>query len=123
MIPLARVAAAGAALLAGQAWSASSDLPALITKPTAESRAEVARAVSTALNRAGVPLAEDALVRESILVVEGAHPRAIGGAPATGRETRRPEHFRLVKSGLRCVLVHEESGHRFTLPSTKCSPR
>ena len=120
----ARVVAAGvAALLAGPAWPAPSDVPALITKPTAESRAEVARAVSQALNGVVVPLADDALVRESTLVVERARPRAIDGAPAPGRESRRPEHFRLVKNGKQCVIVHEESGHRFTLPGTTCAPR
>ncbi len=124
MIPRVRVALVGvAALFAGQTWSVSSDMPALITKPTAESRAEVARAVSKALNGAVVPLAEDALVREGTLVVERARPRAIGGAPAPGRETRKPEHFRLTKDGTRCVLVHEETGQAFTLLSTTCWAR
>jgi len=124
MIPRARVVAAGvAALLAGPTWSASSDVPALITKPTAESRAELARAVSQALNGIAVPLADDALLREYTLVVERARPRAIEGAPVPGRESRRPDHFLLVKNGKRCVLVHEESGRRFTLRSTTCAPR
>jgi hypothetical protein len=124
MIPRACVVAAGvAALLAGPTCSATSDAPALITKPTAESRAEVARVVSQALNGVAVPLADDALVRENTLVVERARPRAIDGAPVPGRENRRPDHFRLVKNGKRCVLVHEESGRRFTLPRTTCAPR
>jgi len=40
-----------------------------------------------------------------------------------GRETGRPDHFRLVKSGSRCVLVHQETGRRWTLESATCSPR
>jgi len=124
MSPRARVVAAGvAALLARPARPATADVPALITKPTAESRAEVARAVSKALNGIAVPLADDALLRENTLVVERARPRAIDGAPVPGRESRRPEHFRLVKNGKRCVLLHEESGRRFTLPGTTCAPR
>jgi hypothetical protein len=120
MIPLAPIALA-AALFAGPSGSASADVPALIAKPTAESRAEIARLVSRALRGAAVSLADDAFVRESALVVERARPRAIEGAPAVGREARRPDHFRLVKSGRRCVLVHEESGQRFSLVSTACS--
>ena len=124
MSPPVRAAMAGlAVLLAGPTWSAPSDPSALITKPTSESRAEIAGAVSQALNGALVPLAEDALVRESTLVVERSRSRAMDGPPSPGRESRRPDHFRLVKNGKRCVLVHEESGKRFTLPSTTCATR
>ncbi len=35
----------------------------------------------------------------------------------------KPEHFRLVKNGSRCVLLHEGSGKRLTLESATCSPR
>lgn len=122
MIPRAPIALV-VALFAGPAGSTSADVPALITKPTAESRAEIVRLVSRALHGAAVSLADDAFVRESALVVEGARPRAIEGAPASGRETRRPDHFRLMRNGRRCVLVHEESGRRFTLVSTACHGR
>jgi hypothetical protein len=39
-----------------------------------------------------------------------------------GREIGRPEHFRLVKNGTRCVLVHERTGKRWTLKAATCSP-
>jgi hypothetical protein len=111
------------ALLAGRTWPAPADAAALITNPTAESRAEIARVVSQALNRTSVSLSDDVLRRESTLVVEPAHPRALGGAPVSGRETRKPQHFSLVKNAARCVLVHEESGRRFALSGTTCSER
>jgi hypothetical protein len=101
--------------------TASPDLPALVTSPSPESRAEVTRTVSLALN--GAPLAEDALTREDTLVIERAHPRSLEGAPSTGRETERPERFRLVKNGGRCVLVHEATGRRYTLTATSCITR
>jgi hypothetical protein len=109
-------------LAALQTCSPPPDVPAVITSPTAESRAELARTVSHALNGASITLADDALVRESTLIVERARPRDLEGRPLTGRETGRPEHFHLVKSGARCVLVHEGSGRRWTLASTTCSP-
>ena len=40
--------------------------------------------------------------------------------PHTGRDMGKPEHFRLVKSGTQCVLVHERTGKRTTLASTTC---
>lgn len=109
-------------LAALQTCSAPPDVPALITTPTAESRAELARAVSRALNGAPITLADDALTRESTLIVERARARDLDGRPLTGRETGRPQRFRLVKSGSRCVLVHEGSGRRWTLASVTCSP-
>jgi hypothetical protein len=86
---------------------------AIIDKPTSASRAELARAVSGALNGAPVTLADDALTRESTLSVEQRH---------TGRDLGRPEHFRLVKRGNDCALVHERTGKRTTLASTSCQP-
>jgi hypothetical protein len=116
-----------ASLLAGFVFvacrTAGPDLPALVTSPTPESRAEIARTVSGALNGAPVTLAEDALTREDTLAIERAHPRSIEGAPSTGRETERPERFRLVKSDGRCVLVHEATGRRYPLSATSCTTR
>ena len=98
------------------------DLPALLTNPTAESRAELVRAVSGALHGAPITLADDALTRDSTLIVERTRPRTPDGVPLNGREMGRPEHFRLVKNGTRCVLVHERTGKRWTLKAATCSP-
>jgi len=97
-------------------------VPAIIDKPTAESRAELARVVSEALNGARVTLADDALTRESVLIIERAHPRDANGVTLSGRDFGRPEHFRLVKMGEHCALVHERTGKRTTLASTTCEP-
>jgi hypothetical protein len=44
------------------------------------------------------------------------------GRPRNGRETGRPERFRLVRSGSRCVLARDRTGQRWTLESATCSP-
>lgn len=67
--------------------------------------------VSAALDGAPVTLADDALTRDSVLIIEKAH---------TGRDLDRPEHFRLVKAGTHCVLLHERKSQRWTLVSTTC---
>ncbi|HXK09988.1 MAG TPA: hypothetical protein VMT70_10115 [Vicinamibacteria bacterium] len=121
-LPAVRVALAGALALAG-CRTAAPDVPALVTSLTPESRAEITGAVSRALNGAPVTLADDALTREDTLVVERARHRSLDGTPSTGRDTGRPERFRLVQSGGRCVLVHEASGRRSTLEATTCRPR
>ena len=102
--------------------SAQPDVAAVIDKPTKESRAELAQAVSSALNGAPVTLADDALTRDSLLIIERVHPRDASGAPLSGRDFARPEHFRLVKAGEHCALVHERTGKRTTLASTTCQP-
>ena len=93
---------------------AQPDVAALIDRPTADSRAELTRAVSRALNGAPVTLADDALTRESSLIIEKAH--------RLGRDFDKPERFRLVKAGKQCVLVHERTGMRTLLASASCQP-
>ena len=107
-------------LTACEALSAQPDAAAVIVHPTAASRAELSRAVSLALQGAPVTLADDALTRASLLVIEPAHPRDASGLPLSGRDRGRPEQFRLVKSGARCVLIRHSTGQRRVLQSTTC---
>ena len=101
---------------------AEADTPAVIVDPTAQSRAELVRAVGAALHGAQVTVADDALTHESALLIERAGRLDPNGLPANGRELGMPERFRLVKSGGQCVLVHERSGKRFALAATSCAP-
>ena len=102
--------------------SARRALPAVLTNPTAESRAELVRRLSGALHGAPITIADDALTRDSTLIIERTQPRAADGVPLSGREKGRPERFRLVKNGSRCVLVHERTGKRWTLKAGTCAP-
>ena len=102
--------------------SAGQDRPAVLADPVSQGRAEVAQAASAALNGVPVTLADDALTRESTLVLERARHRDPSGLLVEGRERGMPEKFRLVKNGPTCVLVHERSGKRIALHETACSP-
>ncbi len=99
------------------------DVPAVLTNPTAQVRAELLRVVGQAMNGAPVTLGDTALTADDALIVERTPRRDAQGRPLDGRETSRPERFRLVKSGSGCVLVHEGTGRRWTLTSATCSPR
>lgn len=115
--------AAGAALLSVLACrTLQAETPAVIIDPTAQSRVALRRAVSTALNGAPVTVADDALMHESVLVIDRASRRDPSGLPLNGRDLGMPERFRLMKGGAQCVLVHERSGRRFTLTATTCAP-
>jgi hypothetical protein len=48
---------------------------------------------------------------------------SIAQGRAQGREMRMPEHFRLVKNGHHCVLIHERTGQRMELANTKCAAK
>lgn len=110
-------------MLAGCSSTASpGEEPAVITAPTPASREELARVVSSALHGAYVTLAEDALTKESLLIIERAPLRGANGLPVDGRVTEKPEQFQLVKSGGRCVLVHRRAGERHALTHTTCTP-
>jgi hypothetical protein len=81
------------------------------------------RVVSEAMNGAPVTVADDALTFEDTLIIERSASRDAKDMNLRGRDTGRPEHFRLVKSGSRCVLLHVETGRRWTLTSATCAPR
>ena len=121
------MAAAGLAAMAASGAcaqrSAQPEVPALLTAPTDETRAELLRVVSGAMSGAPVTLAADALTSDDTLIVERAAKRDAREMNLGGREMGKPAHFRLVKNGSACVLIHVESGRRWTLDSATCSPR
>ncbi len=99
------------------------DVPAVLTNPTGRRHAELAEVVSRAMNGGPVTIADSALTSDDVLIVDRVVRRDARGVELNGRELGRPEHFRLVKSGSRCVLVHERTGRHWTLRSATCAPR
>lgn len=108
------------ALPACDSWPALRAHPALITHATAASRADLERAVSQAFGGARVRLADDALTHDSLLIVGRAQARDARGLPLNGRELERPQHFRLLRRGWHCVLLHVETGKSSALLHTEC---
>ena len=100
--------------------SASHDIPALITGPTENSRAELLRVVSRALNGVKVTLADDALTQSSLLTIERSPIRDVQGRQLNGRKLGRPDQFRLIKIGPACVLVKLPDDGRWVLAETSC---
>lgn len=101
------------ALAACRTGAVRAEVPARIVEPTPESRAELQHVVSSTLGGRSVTIADDALTKDSLLIMEPKH--------LTGRDLRKPDHFRLVLSDSRCVLVHQESDARFELTQTRCA--
>jgi hypothetical protein len=97
------------------------DVPAVIVNPTEESRAALREAVSAALGGAQVRLADDALLLDSLLIIERARRRDPSGLPLDSRDPGTAERFRLVKRGGECVLVHVRTGQAYSLAGTECA--
>ncbi|HEY7888560.1 MAG TPA: hypothetical protein VIC29_10070 [Steroidobacteraceae bacterium] len=109
------------ALPACRAWpAAAAPAPAIITHPTAASRTDLERAVARALGAAPVRLADDALTHDSQLIIARAQARDAHGLPLNGRELGRPQHFRLLRRGSQCTLLHVETGRSRVLAHTTC---
>ncbi len=89
-----------------------SEVSAQVIDPTPESHAELQHVVSSALGGRSVTIAENALTKESMLI--------IGPRNLTGRDLGKPEQFRLVLSGSTCILVHLGSNSRSELAKTNC---
>src|SRR5690348_17227680 len=109
-------------LSACRAWPGAAAIPAVITHPTAASRADLELAVSQALGDGPVRLAGDALTRSASLIVGRAQARDARGLPLNGRELGRPQHFRLLLRGSQCELLHLETGKSRVLMHTSCRP-
>ena len=94
----------------------------MIATPTDVSRAELRDVVAAAFNGRSVTLADDALTRDSVLIVERREARDPEGRPLDGRARDLPERFRLVLRGSTCELVRESDGQRWPLRRTDCVP-
>lgn len=105
---------------APHAATLASDRSALLVAPSAATRAELARALSAALNGASIRLADDALTSDSALIVTRMQRRDAAGRPILGRSSERPERFDLVKRADECILIHERTGRRWILHSAHC---
>jgi len=95
------------------------DVRAVIVQPTDQSRAALQKTVSKALQRESVLLSSDALTQDSTLTIEPVRVRDPQGN-AIYDQSVRVEHFHLVRSWWRCILIHERTGERFKLSHTKC---
>ena len=84
----------------------------MIVEGSPQSRAALLQAVTDALGQEPL-LADDALTRDSALLIERRH--------LEGREHASPERFLLFKAGARCVLVYERTGQRSPLVATRCA--
>lgn len=90
--------------------------PAVIVEASPRSRAALLQAFTDLLGGAQPLLADDALTRESALVITRRH--------SEGRDSGTPaERFMLVKIGGRCALLRESTGQRAFLVETKCVAR
>jgi hypothetical protein len=114
--------AAAASGAVGCGTLAAQERPAVIAAPTEQSRAELARVVTSAVNGRDVLLADDALTRESVLTVERRTPPGPQGRAATGRSLEVPERFSLVLRGTRCFLVRAADGREWELTEARCAP-
>lgn len=88
-------------------------VPAVIIDPTPQGRAALLQAVTDLLDGAQPLLAEDALTKESTLL--------IGRRRLEGRDTGTPERFLLRKIGAQCVLLRERTGRQAVLVETRCA--
>lgn len=95
--------------------------PALLTNSDAKTRAALMRIISGALHVPAVTLADDAFTRDSLLIIERQAVRDASGHRVSGREFGKPEHFRLVLSGGRCVVVHVRTGRQYELKDAACT--
>ena len=112
--------AAVSSLLACTANELNTDVGALRVNADTRSKTEIENVLSSALDGVPVNIADDALTRESTLIIERGMRRSIDRPAELGRELGRPNHFQLVLDGGQCFLIHRETGLRWMLATTEC---
>ena len=118
----ARFAAAILMVSGCQTMNAAADVPALLSEPDEASRAALRDTISAIFGGQDVPLADDALTKSSLLLIERNPRGSLDAPPATGRVLEEPIRFRLVNSGGECVLVDLRDESRHLLSDTTCVP-
>lgn len=110
-------------LFAGcQGPARSADLPALIVDPDDASRSALQATLSRLFGGYPVLIADDALTRSSLLVLESGPQKSADNLSAKGRVLEQPYRFRLVKNEDECVLIDLRDGSRHVLANTACVP-
>ena len=75
-----------------------------------------------AFNGRAVTIADDALTRDSVLIIERRERRDLEGNRADGRVLEAPEQFRLVLRDTHCELIRASDERRWKLTETSCVP-
>jgi hypothetical protein len=103
--------------------AADEEHPAVLVDPTDAVRAELHAALTAALGRAPVAIADDALTQTNVLIIERAPVRELDGRPLDGRVLEPTVHrFELVLATGQCVLVRPSDAWRMRLASATCAP-
>ncbi len=98
----------------------AADVPAVLSAPNQVAWQEVQTTVARMLGVPTVRLAEDVLLRDSLLVIEKARPRDARGLPLNGRDVDKPEQFRLLTVAGKCVLLRVRTAQRAVLHEAQC---
>jgi hypothetical protein len=97
--------------------------PAVIVDPTDAVRTELRAALTSALGRAPVAIADDALTKTNVLIIERAPVRELENRPLDGRVLESSaQRFELVSAAGECVLVRPSDSWRMRLASAVCAP-
>jgi hypothetical protein len=123
-VKLAAVLCLSAAAAAGCGHlGASEDVSAVLVNPTEAVRTELRAALTEALGRAPVAIADDALTQTSVLVIERGPIKEPANRPLTGRTLDADvQRFQLIVNDGQCALLRASDGWRKALTQARCAP-
>lgn len=98
------------------------EVPARLTEPSADARAELQTIIASAARVHQLTLAEHPFADSHILILETTPRRDPQGNRLPGRDLSKPERFQLLVSGEDCILLQEKTGERWILREARCLP-
>lgn len=106
-------------LAACAAPAANSEQAALLINPAPQCHAQIEQVLSERL-KAPVTISRQVFEKDATLLLERPDPRDASGRRLDGRMLGRPESFRLVTDGKRCIITSDQEKEHAVLPACNC---
>jgi hypothetical protein len=101
--------------------SATQPLPALLEKPSAETRLLLEIAVGDLFDSQSIKLADNTFLEKSIVIIEYSQPKDNRGNLLDGREIREADTVSLLTVNGKCYVRHNQSGQIKIVTKINCN--
>tara|TARA_R110002167_G_scaffold365840_1_gene591593 strand:- start:6670 stop:7050 length:381 start_codon:yes stop_codon:yes gene_type:complete len=95
-------------------------IPALLVKPSAESRLALEHALGDLFNSQPIKLADTIFIHKSTVIIEPRQPKDSRANELDGRETRQANTVSLLIEDDKCYVRHDQSGQIRLVDGISC---
>ena len=101
----------------------SQPIPALIERPSADTRLLLESNIGQLLNSQPIKLSNNVFVQKSTVIIDRHQPKDSRGNLLDGREVRQADTVSLLLENGKCYLKHEQSGNIKLVDGISCKAK